>query len=258
MVVYDRYIKLSNLYLNIVFPEQANNIKSEISIIPFHENIDYTIKTFNKKLFENLISHLVSFDKSNEKYYEIHNIDNDKIYIVFRGTNGRNEFLTDIQIIQKPYLYNENARIHSGFYDLYNKIRNQLLNELKLSTNNFEKYIYITGHSLGASLATILSFELIELNLTNKITIYTIGMPYSINPYISDVLKEIEFYRIENEFDELTNFFTSCIIYKNYTDFYSKPGILISFQENISFLKNHSIETYYKNIDNYKIAQYII
>ena len=100
-----------------------------------------------------------------------------QIVIAFRGTEQIKikDILTDINLAQIPY--EEACRelndvlIHKGFLTAFKSVRNGLLQLLRAalvphttaeaaSTCKEKWEIYITGHSLGGALATLLSFEL--------------------------------------------------------------------------------------------------
>ncbi|MDT0594656.1 lipase family protein [Glaciecola petra] len=74
--------------------------------------------------------------------------------LVFRGTET--DSLADIKADAKASIRKCETRgmIHSGFYDAYNEIRNELETQL-LSEQCVDKPLYITGHSLGGALATV-------------------------------------------------------------------------------------------------------
>ena len=176
----------------------------------------------------------------------------DIIYIVIRGTSTTSEFYHDIQIVQTDF---GEGRVHTGFYLIYNKIKDDVFHILKRLLTQTTK-IYIIGHSLGGALGILLSYDLYR-QYNNDILLYTLATPYCINKDISNVLKNITIYRIENEYDELCRFFTNSIVHSGIIDTYWKPGSLIIFKENIGFMQNHDLITYFNNIQKYMITSYI-
>jgi hypothetical protein len=182
------------------------------------------------KIFEKGLNHL---EKYNEKtdLYKIK-----KNYIIFRGTKHNSEYRKLLTVEPEIHAHNENALIHRGFYNIYNSIRNDLFNQIDLSLP-----LYIIGFSLGGCLATIFSYELLELHLFNNITVFTIGSPFCVNLYISNVInKNICFYRIENKYDLMPVLF-NC--YRKY----HKPGKLIKIDKpHLSVITVHYLSTYMK------------
>lgn len=91
----------------------------------------------------------------------------DVAIVVFRGTQaiGLNYFqnvATDARPIPRGLLLGdaprmENAKVHNGFQRDYNKLRPKILEALEEANG---KRLFLTGHSLGAALATICAFDL--------------------------------------------------------------------------------------------------
>ena len=82
---------------------------------------------------------------------------NNKLTIAFRGTNSYRDIFVNLYFIRKPmYLKNiEESKfplVHNGFYNQFLELKPDIDKILETYTG---KDIYITGHSLGGSLATI-------------------------------------------------------------------------------------------------------
>lgn len=146
----------------------------------------------------------------------------------------------------------KNILIHSGFLDIYNNIRDKILKEL----NNIKpKYLIISGHSLGASIATIAALDLSLLGF--NIVTYSFASPRVGNTEFSNLVNEsTNLYRIVNTCDIIPDGWLS--VTPNFKD-YKKPyifthtGIIKTFTSNWkSLIHNHAIENYSENINNYK------
>lgn len=95
------------------------------------------------------------------------------LYIVFRGTEDKKDFLIDLECIQETVVINgKQCGVHKGFWKAYTSIKDQI------DSTNFEDFkgyeIITCGHSLGGALATICGSCLIT---TNKIYTITFGSP---------------------------------------------------------------------------------
>lgn len=71
-------------------------------------------------------------------------IDEQYIYIGYRGTDEAEDWLADLKYVKTDFP--GGGRVHSGFYDHYYEVRNQISATLKLLPN---LPVIVTGHSLG-------------------------------------------------------------------------------------------------------------
>ena len=107
----------------------------------------------------------------------------DKLVICFRGSDELSDWMNDFKFFKKIVPYGNSKtkiRIHTGFYDLYQTIRNDIknfiFNEIHRSKNSV-KNIDIIGHSLGSSLSLLCGIDL-QFNYPEiHYTIITFGSP---------------------------------------------------------------------------------
>jgi len=97
------------------------------------------------------------------------------LIIAFRGTKSDLDWIADLKVEQElfPFAMNSGS-VHSGFLSIYKSCREGLLDIVKERAAN--KKVYITGHSLGGSLATLFGFELAMTNLCTP-NVYSFGAP---------------------------------------------------------------------------------
>jgi len=200
-----------------------------------------------------------------------------RIVIAIRGTEKNQEWLANLDISQTAVpisQFNKEVKIHAGFLNtltekvdliknipsLLEQIETWLSKELKPNTPN---EIYIIGHSLGAAVTTLLSFDLI-LNFPNtRIISYTIGAPRPANRSFSSLFKQLTtdpsrhftLQRIDNIEDLVTNIPFSIthtgkdpILYSQINTATGQNSSIerISFTENLgSIVLNHHPTTYY-------------
>ncbi|MFC0560375.1 lipase family protein [Halalkalibacter alkalisediminis] len=96
------------------------------------------------------------------------------IIIAFRGTDSDPDWIIDAEVSQTPFPFtSENNLVHTGFLSTYESCRNTILESL--NTISRKKTIYVTGHSLGAALATLCAYDL----ATNRLNtyLYTFASP---------------------------------------------------------------------------------
>ncbi|XP_028785653.1 phospholipase A1-IIgamma-like [Neltuma alba] len=100
------------------------------------------------------------------------------IVIAWRGTDQIKEWIKDFQFFlsDAPYIFGHevNCKVHRGFYSIYtaknssalnrNSVRTEVLTEVRRLVNKFKDEqisITITGHSLGAALATLNALDIV-------------------------------------------------------------------------------------------------
>ncbi|MGM7702804.1 lipase family protein [Pseudalkalibacillus sp. Hm43] len=74
------------------------------------------------------------------------------VVTAFRGTRSTPDWLVDADIEKKPF---HGGYVHDGFYSVYRSCQDSLLNAYMGLAQKENKTLYITGHSLGAALATL-------------------------------------------------------------------------------------------------------
>jgi triacylglycerol lipase len=98
-----------------------------------------------------------------------------EVYLVFRGTMTTAEILRDLSIRLVPYPYSKMGKVHEGFIQTYGLFRDTILDTLK--TVGQGKKLFITGHSLGAALATLAVPDIISATTFKSPVVYTFGSP---------------------------------------------------------------------------------
>lgn len=91
------------------------------------------------------------------------------VYVVFRGTAGDKDIVTDIRCLPKEvHIDGKECHIHRGFYKAYESVKD----DIKL--DEYKDYkVVACGHSLGGALATIFI-----TSITHKdVAIVTFGSP---------------------------------------------------------------------------------
>ena len=109
-----------------------------------------------------------------------YNADDNEIVVAFRGSVNVANWVTNLDFIMKPYPGVTGAQVHRGFCDAFDAVSPLVLSSVSaLLSAHPTASIVITGHSLGAALATFAAIDIkTKLNIaSSKITFYTFGSP---------------------------------------------------------------------------------
>ncbi|OQR90782.1 alpha/beta-hydrolase [Thraustotheca clavata] len=110
-----------------------------------------------------------------------------RIIVVFRGTLSLPNAFTDLQVnmvypdfaVDDKKLYG--ARVHSGFWAAYLTVRASIRRIVEATMAEMDEFqLYITGHSLGGALATLMAMDVMTdstWQLKEEVVVYTYGSP---------------------------------------------------------------------------------
>ena len=121
--------------------------------------------------------------------------------LVFRGTAHLNNWLTNIQSL--PREWDGGGYVHSGFAEVLGEIWEQLAPELAAIAAAGRR-LFITGHSLGAALATLALCKLRRSHRGVRAEAYTFGSPRVGNTDFSRSLEGAKLFRVVNNEDLVT------------------------------------------------------
>jgi len=132
-----------------------------------------------------------------------------RICVVFRGSESTKDWFYDLKI-QKHNL-KDNIWVHSGFYQqLYeNGVYDKILTSVKQIVDEHPDFsLYVTGHSLGAALATLCGF-MFSQEFKNQITVVSFASPRVGDAEWKNAFEKqhnLVHYRIANNRDIVTAF----------------------------------------------------
>ncbi|KAK0606997.1 hypothetical protein LWI29_007534 [Acer saccharum] len=121
-----------------------------------------------------------------------------RLVVAFRGTEQARwkDLLTDLMLVPAGLNperiggdFKQEVQVHSGFLSAYDSVRIRIISLIKLSIGYTDDgaeplqkwHVYVTGHSLGGALATLLSLELSSSQLAKRgaisVAMYNFGSP---------------------------------------------------------------------------------
>ncbi|KAL5711817.1 hypothetical protein ACHQM5_014056 [Ranunculus cassubicifolius] len=134
-----------------------------------------------------------------------------RLVIAFRGTEQTRwkDLRTDLMLVPAGLNperlggdFKQEVQVHSGFLSAYDSVRTRLLSLIKLSVGFVDAdaevipkwHVYVTGHSLGGALATLLALELSSSQMAKNeaisVTMYNFGSPRVGNRRFVDIYNE--------------------------------------------------------------------
>ena len=125
------------------------------------------------------------------------------IFVVFRGTNEGADWRDNAAIGRMPHDW---GNVHGGFFRALERIEYELITDITTHLAEENRAIWISGHSLGGALATLMAAKLRLANLPVE-GIYTFGQPHVgnrafVNQYNEDLKDRT--YRVVNHMDLVT------------------------------------------------------
>lgn len=194
------------------------------------------------------------------KIYEINDIvfgifyNSDFLVTSFKGTSNFKEVISDLTFVKVDDNYCIPGKFHKGFHDLLLDEETKTAEFVEKKINKILSHgkqtnVYITGHSLGAALATVF-FSYLEnsplsdkgrLDKDVKVDLTTFGCPRVGDKQFSKALKKTT--RVVHGNDIITKV---PLIFFRHPDNLFRVGKLFSFR----IFSDHHIGNYYRKIAN--------
>jgi len=200
-----------------------------------------------------------------------------EIIVAFQGTDSLMDWKTNLGL--RLVSRNNWGKIHSGFYDAVESIREKLFEKLDTLMKESKKPLLITGHSSGGAMAVIFAYMAYKAKY-NVDKLVTFGQPRCGDQiFIDNVYFNIDYTRIVNQCDMIVNTPPNLFFYG-----YAHAGKCTTFNQDGNVVHNqsdsslfcafftnrlqglvpnfishvvdqHSIDYYYKHVK--KLASYI-
>ncbi|KAF7009949.1 hypothetical protein CFC21_024431 [Triticum aestivum] len=132
-----------------------------------------------------------------------------RLVVAFRGTEQTRwkDLVTDLMLVPAGLNperlggdFKQELQVHSGFLSAYDSVRNRIMALVRHAIGYMDEedaetiprwHIYVTGHSLGGALATLLALELSSSQMAKNgvifVTVYNFGSPRVGNRRFADV-----------------------------------------------------------------------
>jgi len=116
------------------------------------------------------------------------------VLVIYRGTEDVAGWIADADFIQESFPYCAGCQVHSGFWDAYLSDVDQVLALWEAAMDQCSELAgkqcqtYISGHSLGAALATVAAFDMAVRNSSCTFNLWNFGSPRVGNAAFSSAL----------------------------------------------------------------------
>ncbi|MDT9337970.1 lipase family protein [Trichodesmium erythraeum 21-75] len=129
----------------------------------------------------------------------------DYLCMGFRGTDELKDWLDNFNVKRKKMLF---GKFHAGFANSLKDVWKPLFNKYQELRQKKKRPLFLTGHSLGGSIATVAAARLIHQDLP-FISVYTFGQPRTVDRRTARVFNaeaKSRFFRFHNNNDIITRF----------------------------------------------------
>jgi len=100
-----------------------------------------------------------------------------QIYVVYRGSTSIIDWLDDLDAILTTYPSCSKCEVHKGFYSAEQAVIASVLSNVQSLIKRFPSYeVVVSGHSLGAALATLTAMDFLSAGITN-VRLFHFGSP---------------------------------------------------------------------------------
>ncbi len=213
---------------------------------PIGENVDSA-----QKAIENTAKEVVKVNQKIPVYFGFvlsskqHNI------IVFRGTQRTMEWVLNINAVyatKKSKVFSQYGAVHPGFSTIYSKISAQILEAAKKLDPSVP--CYISGHSLGAAIATLAAIDIAAHipELKKQVQLYTYASPRVGDSAFAREHNRLVLnsYRVVNLADAITLVPFTVLFKTEYVHVGEEWSFLA---QNHDVMPNHVVDTYRNAID---------
>ncbi|KAF4610721.1 hypothetical protein D9613_007122 [Agrocybe pediades] len=117
-----------------------------------------------------------------------------EIVVALRGSESFTDALTDISILQVPFISPGvnpplGSAVHSGFLIAWNSVAHQVLDAVQAELTAHPEYsLASTGHSLGGALSSLAGISLKQNFPDKTVRMFTYGAPRVFNPIAADFI----------------------------------------------------------------------
>lgn len=138
---------------------------------------NYMTKSY-KGLLADFVPTYSIYDPSHDTHgYIGYSSSQQAIYVAFRGSESVQNWIDNLDVVLTPYPLCSGCNVHKGFYEAEQSSIAVIIKEVKSLKSKYPSYpVILTGHSLGAALATLTTMDLM-VNGVTPVRMFNYGSP---------------------------------------------------------------------------------
>ena len=99
------------------------------------------------------------------------------IYVVYRGSTSIKDWLNNLDALTTSYDKCSDCKVHKGFYSAHQSVIGEVISKVKALKAKYPSYtVVVTGHSLGAAMATLTTLDFIDASIS-PLRMFHFGSP---------------------------------------------------------------------------------
>ena len=153
------------------------------NITLFHSESTYCdVDNYLTREYKGPLSGFIPTSSINDEHHDTHGYIGyqpitQSIAVAFRGSESVSNWLSDLDVVLTEYPNCSGCEVHKGFYAAEQAVFPQVKYEVGRLLEKYPDYqVLVTGHSLGAALATLTAADL-KLTGTDNVALFNYGSP---------------------------------------------------------------------------------
>lgn len=155
----------------------TGNTSIWLSAAAYCETNTYSTRTFKGYSTGFVVTNVIDDKAEDVQGYIGYLPSQDSIYVVYRGSTSISDWVNNLDAITTDYNKCSGCSVHKGFYKAEQTVITGVISQVKELRTKFPSYrVVVTGHSLGAAMATLTTLDLMDAGVSN-IHMFHFGSP---------------------------------------------------------------------------------
>jgi len=148
-----------------------------LSAAAYCETNTYTSRTFKGYSTGFKVTNVIDDKAEDVQGYIGYMQSQSSIYVVFRGSTSISDWVNNLDAVLTSYPKCSKCEVHKGFYSAEKSVIGIIISAVQTLKKQFPSYtVVVTGHSLGAAVATLTTWDLLDKGIS-PIRMFHFGSP---------------------------------------------------------------------------------